>query len=145
MYREKFINLSLKKTLENAEELRQKAHDFVFNVKQDIQNFGLENTYNADQSGFEHEIHSGRTLAVEGDKQVECVVQSVSSTTHSYTIYPLVSAKGKLLSPLFLVLKEPTGKFGPIVEQNLFKPNNVHIVASKSGKMTSGMYNYALF
>ncbi|XP_043275484.1 uncharacterized protein [Venturia canescens] len=82
-------------------------------------------------------MHSGRTLAIEGEKQVQCLVQSVSSTTHSYTIQPTISADGKLLSPLFLVLKEPTGKIGPIVEKTLFRPDNVYIEVSKSGKLTS--------
>ena len=45
----------------------------------------------ADESGFQLEIHSGRSLACEGQKKIECVVQSVSSTTHSYTIQPTVT------------------------------------------------------
>jgi len=66
------------------------------------------------------------------------MVQSVSATTHNYTIQPLISATGQLLSPLFLVLKESSGKFGPIVEENLFRPKNVYLEASKSGKLTTG-------
>lgn len=83
-------------------------------------------------------MHSGRTLSVEGEKQIQCLVQSISSTTHSYTIQPLISADGRLLSPLFMVLKERTGEFGPIVEEKLFRPINVYVTASKSGKLTSG-------
>ena len=82
-------------------------------------------------------MHSGRTLAVEGEKEIKCLVQSVSSTTHSYTIQPTISTDGRLLSPLFLVLKEPTGKFGPVVEANLFRHENVYVAASKSEKLTS--------
>lgn len=82
---------------------------FVTDVKSCIPEIGTENVYNSDQSGFQLEMHSGRTLEVEGEKQVQCLVQSVSSTTHSYTIQPTISATGKLLSPLFLVLKEKTG------------------------------------
>jgi len=72
------------------------------------------------------------------EQTVERVVQSVSSTTHSYTIQPIISCSGNLLSPLFIVLKEADGKFGPRVEENLFRPTNV-VKASKSGKMTSGI------
>ncbi|XP_046740448.1 uncharacterized protein LOC124407901 [Diprion similis] len=82
-------------------------------------------------------MHSGRTLANQGSKEIECVVQSISSTTHSYTIQPTISADGKLLSPLYLVLKEIGGDFGPRVEKTLFKPTNVFVSASKSGKLTS--------
>lgn len=131
----KFIT---KKTIENADELEKLANDFVIDVKQIAQKIGMQNVYNSDQSGFQLEIHSGRTLATEGEKQIECVVQSISSTTHSYTIQPLISGDGKLLSPLFIVLKEQSGKFGPIVESSLFKPENVYLEASRSGKLTSG-------
>ena len=131
----KFIT---RKTLENSAELAAKAQAFIDDVKSSIPRIGLENLYNSDQSGFQLEMHSGRTLAVEGEKQVQCLVQSISATTHSYTIQPLISATGQLLSPLFLVLKEPSGKFGPVVEQNLFRPENVYVEASKSGKLTTG-------
>ena len=130
----KFIT---RKTLESSAELTAKAEAFIDDVKSCIPRIGLENLYNTDQSGFQLEMHSGRTLAVEGEKQVQCLVQSISATTHSYTIQPLISATGQLLSPLFLVLKEPSGKFGPIVEQNIFRPENVYVEASKSGKLTT--------
>jgi len=70
-------------------------------------------------------------------KTVEAIVQSVSSTTHSYTIMPIISASGRLLSPLYIVLKESTGTFGPRVQETLFRPVNIYIQASKSGKLTS--------
>lgn len=74
-------------------------------VKPFIQTFGENNVFNADESGFQLEIHSGRTLALQSTKTIETVVQSISATTHSYTILPLISASGQLLSPLFIVLK----------------------------------------
>jgi len=39
-------------------------------------------------------------------KTVETVVQSQSAIMHSYTIMPIISASGQLLSSLYLVLKE---------------------------------------
>jgi len=68
-------------------------------------------------------------------KTVEAIVQSVSSTTHSYTIMPIISASGRLLSPLYIVLKESMGTFGPRVQDTLFRPVNIYIQASKSGKL----------
>ncbi|KYM76697.1 hypothetical protein ALC53_12883 [Atta colombica] len=38
--------------------------------------------------------------------QLQLVVQSISSTTHSYIIQPIISCNGNLLSSLFIVLKE---------------------------------------
>jgi hypothetical protein len=138
----KFIT---KKTIESASDLQTKANEFVADIKSLIPKVGLENLYNSDQSGFQLEIHSGRTLAEEGEKQVQCVVQSVSSTTHSYTIQPLISADGRLLSPLYLVLKEKGGEFGPNVKKNLFKADNVHVEASSSGKLTTGKHIHKYF
>ncbi|EFN84585.1 hypothetical protein EAI_12489, partial [Harpegnathos saltator] len=131
----KFIT---RRTLEDSVDLQESADDFLETVKALIEQFASENIYNADQSGFQLEIHSGRSLSNQGEKKVERVVQSISSTTHSYTIQPIISCNGNLLSPLFIVLKEASvGKFGPRVEENLFKPENVIVKASKSGKMTS--------
>jgi len=59
--------------------------------------------------------------------------------THSYTIQPLISAKSVLFSPLLIVLQEKDGNFGPIVKKSLFEPENVHVLASKSGKLTSNL------
>lgn len=131
----KFIT---KKTLEGKEQLEITATEFVKKITDLIPSYGLENIYNSDESGFQLEMHSGRTLATAGTKKVECVVKSLSSTTHSYTIQPVISADGKLLPKVFIILKEQSGGFGPIVERNLFRPNNIYITASTSGKSTSG-------
>jgi hypothetical protein len=88
---------------------------FVDSSKIFMQNYTDVNIYNTDQSGFNREIHSGRTLEFRGLSAVEGVVQSISATTHSYTIQPTISKDGKLLSPLFIVLQEPEGEFGPRV------------------------------
>ncbi|EZA50281.1 hypothetical protein X777_11292 [Ooceraea biroi] len=118
--------------------IRQSAEEFVNQVKPYINVIGEGSTYNADESGFNLEIHSGRTLTNMGAKRVEATIQSLSSMTHSYTIMPIISADGNLLSPLYIVLKESTGTFvGPEVEKNLFRPSNMYIAASKSGKLTT--------
>lgn len=132
----KFIT---KKTVEDLDNLQQASDNFVNIVKSLIEKHGPEQIYNSDQSGFQLEIHSGRSLADEGVKRVERIVQSVSSTTHSYTVQPIISCDGRLLSPLFIVLQESSGTFGPIIQRQLFQPENVIVKASKSGKMTSGM------
>ena len=62
--------------------------------------------------------------------------------THSHTIQPTISADGKLLSPLYIVLKEPSGKFGLIVQETIFQPINVFVAESTSGKLTSGKFVY---
>jgi len=133
----KITTFRTRSTLQDTGNLQNIAGLFVSNVKFNIPSIGVEEIYNADESGFNLEIHSGRTLAKSGVKTVEAIVQSVSSTTHSYTIMPIISASGRLLSPLYIVLKESTGTFGPRVQETLFRPVNIYIQASKSGKLTS--------
>jgi len=48
---------------------------------------------------------------------------------------PTISADGRLLPVLFIVLQEVNGVFGPRVQQNLFQADNIYVMASKSGKM----------
>jgi len=79
---------------------------------------GIENVFNSDQSGFNLEMHTGRTLSFKGQQKIETLTQSTNSMTHSYTIQPLISASGSLLSPLLIILQEKDGKFGPQVESN---------------------------
>ncbi|XP_015119541.1 uncharacterized protein LOC107042852 [Diachasma alloeum] len=129
----KFIT---RKTLENREASQKQSEEFLQKVQSYFPTYGPENIYNSDQSCFQLEIHSGRTLTEEDNKQVARTIQSIPSTTHSYTIQPTIS--------LFLVLKEPSGTFGPIVEQNVFRPSNVFVTASKSERLTSEYFNTSL-
>ncbi|XP_076666304.1 uncharacterized protein LOC143367919 [Andrena cerasifolii] len=134
----KFVSRSAQ---QDKQHLHLTSSEFVNQVKPYIATHNPSNVYNADESGFNLEIHSGRTLTHRGGKTIEASVQSVSSITHSYTILPTISASGQLLSPLFMVLKETTGEFGPRVEKTLFRPANVFLTASKSGKLTSYHFN----
>ena len=112
--------------------------------------YDLCNVFNTDQSGFNLEIHSGRTLDFRGVKHVLAVCEQINLTTHSYTIQPIISATGKFVSPLFVVLKENNDKFGPMVRNELRDiPSNVYVTCSTSGKMTKAhlkeFYNKVLF
>ena len=135
----KITKFVTRKTLEDDEKLKIIAQKFVQEVKPLVKEYEPENVYDSGESGFQLEIHSGRSLACGGQKKVECVVQSVSSTTHSYTIQPTVTANRRLLSPLFIVLKEKYGQFKSTMEKTLFRLTNVYVKASKSGKVTSGI------
>ena len=86
-----------------------------------MKTIGAANTYNSDQSGFNLELHSGRTLTTKGSKKVTAIAQSINATTHCYAIQPVVNAEGKFISPMLSVFQEPSGGFGPIVKKKLFK------------------------
>ena len=128
----KMISLKMSHLMENYV---VSATVFVGETKKKIAEMALTDVYNTDQSGFNYEMHSGRTLAPCGSKTVEVAVQQVNATTHSYTIQPIISASGSLLSPMLLVLQEAGGKFGPQVAKKVFRPNNIYLLASSSGKL----------
>ena len=121
---------------ENAVNIQEESEAFVSVHRERIREVGPESYSNSDQSGFNLEFHSGRTLEFSGCTSVEAQVQTLSGLTHSYTIQPTITAAGEMLSPMLLVLKEPGGTFGPQVQKNLFRPPNLEVTASTSGKMT---------
>jgi len=109
----------------NQEQLQIACQEFISSVKSFLDFFKIQNIYNADGSGFNLEIHSGRTLTTQDVKTVETVIQSQLAITHSYTIMPTISANRQLLLALYLVVKETSGSFGLRVEETLFRPANV--------------------
>lgn len=123
--------------MRDINKLKIEANNFVEKVKTELSLIGAENVFNFDQSGFNLEMHTGRTLAFQEEQKIETLTQSINCMTYSYTIQPIISASGSLLLPLIIILQEKDGKFGPQVEQNLFKAENVVALPSKSGKMTS--------
>lgn len=97
--------------------------------------------WNTDQSGFRYELSNERTLSLKGERDTTLDVDSQNKNRHSYTIQPTVSRDGRLVGKLLICLKENGEKFGPIVEKEVRKLErelgNVHVVCSKSGKMSS--------
>ena len=121
---------------DQSTEIHSRANEFVTTVKAAISNLQISNVFNADQSGFNYELHSLRTLSAKREKATLSCIKSTLATTHSYTIQVMISMDGKLLAPLFLCLQEPGGTFGPIVRQKLFTATNISTHCSTSGKMT---------
>ncbi|GAU98745.1 hypothetical protein RvY_09853 [Ramazzottius varieornatus] len=127
--------------LREAPDVKKDADECVACVQSRIQAYGLDCLWNADQSGFEYEIRPGRPLDFIGAKHVLALTQSENSMTHSYTVIMAVSpGNRKFLPVLFITLQEDKGVFGPIVSKALFKARNLHVTASKSGKMTKELY-----
>ncbi|KYN10456.1 hypothetical protein ALC57_17407, partial [Trachymyrmex cornetzi] len=70
----KFIT---KKALMSKEASQADSDRFIENVKYYIDRYGIENVYNSDQSGFQLELHAGRTLAQKGVCRILDVSDSV--------------------------------------------------------------------
>ena len=113
----------------NEQQIRESSVKFV----QDVNSFRQENfmsfgsIWNTDQSGFEYEMTSGRTLSIKGEKETLAFVQNKSATTHSYCIQAFINANGYCAKKLFIVLQEKGGRFGPLVKQQMdtYLPPNV--------------------
>lgn len=67
------------------------ALECVDTCKSYFGNYNPSHIFNTDQSGFNYEMHSGRSLAFIGTTSVEAQVQSLNAMTHSYTIQPTIS------------------------------------------------------
>jgi len=131
----KVTHFTSKSRLKDEEEIAKKARAFVERVVDIAPNYDPDFVFNADQSGFNKEMISNRTIQVSGTKKVQALVQSTNATTHSYTILPLISMAGKLKSPMLVVLSEPNGRVSDSVWSSMIKPGNLHIAMTPSGKM----------
>jgi len=59
-------------------------------------------------------------------------MESISSTTYSYTIQSIISCNRNLLSSLFIELKETNVIFEPRIQEILFIPINIIVKVFKS-------------
>jgi len=127
-------------TLEDDSKTQKKALEFTNEINQlkSSQEIDQSRVWNTDQSGFNYEMTSARTLSVQGEKDTQGLVQSMNAMTHSYTLQVLISNDGKLAPKLLLCLQEQSRHFGPTVSRQLqgAKPPNVVLACSTSGKMS---------
>ncbi|XP_035705862.1 uncharacterized protein LOC110847661 [Folsomia candida] len=135
----KITKFVTKTCLQNAEVIAQSARNFVESAQVKMEIYHHDNILNTDQSGFNYLLKSNRMLSVKGEKSTSAVKESKNKQTHSYTIQPIVSMSGKLISALLICLQEQDGKFGKIVQKSVSevaaKCKNVIIFCSKSGKL----------
>lgn len=122
--------------INKKDEIKKEAETFVQSVRKHFETHDPIQIYNSDQSGFNLEMLSHRTLEVKGATQVPLRCGSRNSLTHSYTIQPLLNASGQLIGPLFVVLHESKDTFGPTVQRKIFKHPLIHVVPSTSGKVS---------
>ena len=95
------------------EDIQRKSDEFVRKMKSLFieRHLAPKHILNTEQSRFEKEMHSGRTLRPMGIKRVYATVGSTSATTHSYMIMPVISMDGDLHSPMYMLCAEPSRKF----------------------------------
>ena len=139
----KFIT---KKTRVNEADIKKSADEFVIKINELKENMGYRNAsvWNTDQSGFNYELVSGRTLSDRGEKETFAMVQNINSLTHSYTIQELISNDGHLAPKLFICFQEASGEFGPRVNERVraSQPNNIVVTCTTSGKLTKSALGF---
>jgi hypothetical protein len=86
------------------------AARFVTEVKAEMQYYNPAEIINTDQVGLEKELHCTRTVSYQGEKLTVAAVKSKNAITHSYTLQPMIKLAGEVVGPIYLCLKEPTGR-----------------------------------
>ena len=96
----------------------------------------------------EYRTNVQRTLEHTGTKIVNAYLGGFNKVTHTYTAQYTITASGKLMQKIFLCLQESNGCFGPRVLQEVdamcSKFKNVNVTCSRSGKLTSEIFNIYL-
>jgi hypothetical protein len=138
----RITNIVTRHEIDNYDAVRKSAQEFRLEYYHLSSHYTPSQVINTDQSGVEKEVHSTRTLSTIGIKKIYGIVASKNASTHSYTLQPSISLDGKVLGPILVCLQELNGKMGEIVKKNLFKPTNVVITCSSSGKLTTSLVAY---
>lgn len=123
-------------TTQHRQQVENQIEEFRANFNDAVVGHDPKEIYNTDQSGFNLELLSGRTLEIRGTQKVFSNIRSKHSHTHSYTLQFLINAAGELKAPLFMIFQEKNGVFGEIVKRTMFRHPEVHAIASTSGKLT---------
>ena len=115
-----------RKNLKNQAKIDSVREAFLERVKRAISDGGYEEyeVCNCDQSRFDKELHSHRTHAFRGQHHVTVEVGSISATTHSYMVMPIISMAGIVSKRLYLKSQEPKGQW-PQIKTPKFPPNIV--------------------
>ena len=111
-------------------------------LKKIIKKCNPDYVLNTDQSGLQLELYSNRTLSFQGEKTTLAAVHSVHNTTYSYKVQPMISMSGHLVRPLFLCLKELSGRLTESVKRSLFQAKNIILTCSKFGKLSTSLLQY---
>lgn len=138
----KITKLTTKRNVDSEDTISKTVDDFLNYSNRIISNYSPSRVFNTDQSGLQLEIYSNRTLSYQGEKITVATVRSINNTTHSYTVQPMITMSGNVVGPLFLCLKEESGRLSDRIKKNLFKADNVVLTCSKSGKLNRSLVEY---
>jgi hypothetical protein len=101
----KITNIVTRHEVQNYDVIQNSEKDFLKEFHELLKDYTHKQIYNTDQVGIVKELHSTRTLSFVGEKTTYGAVASKNSTTHSYTIQPIISLDGTLVGPIYLCLQ----------------------------------------
>jgi len=102
----KITKIVSKKYRQELNQTLTNASNFLIHTNEQTKYIDHSFIINTDQSGFNLEIPPTRTLSHTGEKTTIAAVNSVNSTTHSYTVQYSSTKAGTLLPKVFICLKE---------------------------------------
>lgn len=132
------ITHKVSRNYDNSQErLMKDAKKFIAEVKQLIveKKFSKNEIVNCDQSRFDKEPRSYRTLEPKGGKRVLVSVGSMNATTHSMMIMPFIDGSGGICEQLYLLTQEKGGLF-PQIRVPII-PSNIRAFAGSSAIMNA--------
>lgn len=132
------------KEVATREQILNSAKIFKIQLAAVVPNFDKRFILNTDQTGCQFQIISNRTYSHRGERQTFVSTLNPYKTTHSYTGQYTVALDGTLLPKVFLCMQESGDEFGPVVRTRIEKLSNelgnVQVTCSKSGKLTTRLY-----
>ncbi|EGT54253.1 hypothetical protein CAEBREN_19914 [Caenorhabditis brenneri] len=85
-----------KKKFMEKEAVQEEMDQFVKLARKTFEGYDPLRVYNLDQSGFQKELYTKRTLTETCSQDVEIITSSASGVTHSYTVLPMLRLDGVL-------------------------------------------------
>jgi len=131
-----------KREVADEDIINESVEHFMEEVRDLLPSYNHRSILNTDQTAFEFEMHSTRTLSYVGEKATLLAVRSKNKITHRYTVQPTINLAGQIVGPVFVCLQEKDGRMGERVRKNLFHANNVVASCSSSGKLNTSLVQY---
>ena len=85
---------------------------------------------------------STRTLSHWSEKTTLATVRSRNTSTQSYTVRPIISMSGKIVSLIYPYLRGNNGRMSENIRANLPHLKNVVVTYSASGKLFTSLVEY---
>ena len=98
----KITKLVTTRDVDSQTSIYQSAGSFADNARKIANNYDHNLIINTDQSGLQLEMFGDQMLSYQGEQLTLGSIRSISNSTHSHTVQPIISISGRWIGPLFL-------------------------------------------